>query len=570
MIKLRKFIFLFVLLVLSVILLTGCDSKPDKKDSKEPTLDAAITLEKSSFKIYVQYNNGNEPNYILTWNAKGGIVNFIVEQNGEEINNGQQGWIYLKNFKPDVIHNVKVTACSIGANKKLTEPVEIKLKGIKLPDPTNFYMQYDTGFVWDSTEQWYGLEFKEFTLNLSNQKEYTGETINITAVENQYLNYYIRSNMLQYKSDKLFEAHVRSIPEIGKEYNFTESTEVLEIDYPSDYSQTDIKILGAQMSNPANVRWDLNDGISQMAKVCWDSVSSSYKYWVRVDYPGGWSSGYITNAGASFGYIDLDYRSVTGNYTLGIQSVCNDVELINLGAFYAYKLYISQPTDNITFSVNQTILQKPQNIRFEGENLVWDSVEYAREYIIKFAEGDSYTNVCSSSSGSATLTLQQIYDSFNGNIFVNDIATSYDDIFYISIFAEAISPALASFENNHPVFNVYHYSDYSDINNNAKIKIKSIDAPQNVILNVTDKEITWESVFGASGYSVYFETGEIGVGTRNIPTTYYSWKNLFNEENMFANGKVKTVTVTAQKDFETTVQDGLITIFVSSSTVVFV
>jgi hypothetical protein len=311
------------------------------------------------------------------------------------------------------------------------------------------------------------------------------------------------------------------------------------------------------MSNPTNIRWD-QDILS--LKVHWDSVDPSYEYWVKMKYPEGSSGGFITTAGANVGWVNLDSGCITGNYTISIQSICDDVEQVNLGAFFAYRFYVEQPTDeHLTLSVNQTILQKPQNVRIESENILWDAVEYSKSYWITIANSEE--NGRSFISESAQLSLLDVCEQFDVSEF--SAGNIKNDIFNIKIHAMGLDPVLESFENNHPVFSVYRYSDESDTTDKAAIGIRSIDTAENIELDTKGMQITWDAVPGASGYSVRFVTGHGSTGSRDGQDTSFSWSDNSIVKDALDNGEVTEIVIVAHAN-SIAVEDGFSTLWVSS------
>ncbi|MDR2201793.1 MAG: hypothetical protein LBP26_03395 [Clostridiales bacterium] len=562
--NLKKTLLFLILTALSLSLFTACDGLFGNKKSspgdglltgKKPPPD--ISLTKSSFAIAVNYYNV-EPHYSLSWYVTGGDAYYTVElADGVKYENYEQNSLTLDPdiFAPDVVHTVKVTAHNADPRGNTTEPVEVKFKGTRLAAPINFRMGVE-GLRWHvvdpSDSDWFVYEYNGITPDNGGQKIYTGEKFIGTATETAVYEENIKLDMKYAGMDGLYEVRIYRELAYGTTFEFAESTEVLEFDYPSEYSNTDVKVWAANISNPTNVRWA--DDLSTDATVCWDSDSSSYGYNLLV-YGNDIQPVYSTfkGAGATSGTIAIQSLQ-TGNYSIGVQSFSNDIDQLNLGAFYAYRFYISQPInpdDRIPLSVNRVILETPKNLRIDGEKIVWDAVDNVNRYGIGMFNLDTENNFYHHAESTELafsdleLAFSDFYVKYNGNI---------NDIFDIRVRADNYSFELNSFENNRPEFVSYHSSMYGEPTEASRIRLKSIAVAQHIAVDLDDSRVTWDAVDAASKYeTTYYYAEGGGHGSLNITNTY----DIFSEgtKNGILDGSIIRIVVMAKPEYSLTAGD---------------
>lgn len=519
-------------------------------DETAPTGPKTPTLEKSSFCIEFITDESDTPGYQLKWTADYAIK-YRLNCDGEETVTSQRK-LSLNGFSADAVHTVTVTA--IGEQEQESAPVSVSFKSEKLAAPYNVRLYGDTNsFGWkgpDETDVYYLLSCEELDLDVATSKPIlTGKIKTIPVYENRLFLYNLRDIYEQLDLYPLESFRVRALPYHRDSY-YTEDTDLIEYFLPSDFSEQSVNFYASEMSNPSNVRWNF-EGLAEhpgYAFVEWDGAISNYRYLVMVKHPEGYYSGIeTTDKGASQSSFGLDFN-VTGDYELTVQAMCNDFDFIGEDASaksVTYLFYLSSPvSEKLRFQVRNTVLSAPENLRIEGESILWDEVEKANGYWLELDCGEKHFSLFSES---AQIPLTKIFEQ-----------AGEEGVYDLRVTAFAPDPQIARIEDGMLLLlDTYSDSEASAPLSNA-IKLKAIPTVKNVQIDFDNRTITWEGVSEASGYTVGFMGEHGGHGTTTGLNTQYVWDK---DENL---SRYNEIYVEANCEYRVTGEDGIVTIFVSS------
>lgn len=547
---------LLLILAISIFSLAGgiifAACNQDSSEEKTEIPPVAPTLEKSSFAItYRTTEDGAQ--YNLSWSAKNAKEYKVQLDETETVTTETK--FSLNGFSADTIHTVTVTA--IGQKDTQSDPVELKFKGTKIDPLINvrLYSEHgETNFGWKESEETscYLISCEELDLDVATSKPFgTGKFKTTLHYDNRASIGTLRSIYKYLDLYSLESFRVQALPYNGnmETFNYKNDTDVLEFNLPSDLSEQSVNFYAGTMSNPTNIRWNTDEWEEHpdWLGVKWDGAVSYYRYWVKVDYPEGYSSGTVTEAGESTSLIHVSYGDKTGDYTVSVIPKYDDFNYLGKDENSVTYMFYLQPdvTETLSFHVNQTVLKTPTNIRVEGENIVWDAVEYTDYYSIGLEDGTQEIYV---SSETAQVSLQEFFE--------RAYEANYDGDFSIIVKAYGINRTIAGFENNVPVVNVYYYSE--DAVSSQKIKLKSIPTVQNVQIDYENSTVTWDDIAEATGYTVmFYREGGSGHGSTLGKTNQYTWNDDISE--------YAEIVITASCEYQVTTENGVTTLYMPSS-----
>jgi len=546
------------------ILFSACndgDSTPSNPNNL-PALNPP-TLEKSSFSIKYEAKPDGKTDYKLTWSAEYALKYTVsLDGTGSTVTDNE---ISLNECTEGEIHTVAVTA--IGMQDKTSDTVQVKFKAARLDAPINVRLYADgesNSLGWKASDDTtaYTLLCEELDLELETSRPIGTGNVKTYLVHNNRLSIYeLRSlyrGLVLYSLEKFT---VKALPYNGesKEFKYVNDTDIIEFILPSDASEQSVNLYAGEMSNPTNIRWDFSDFDEHpfCATVKWDGAIPNYSYNVMLHYPSHSSSiGVITEKGVSQGNLYLYYDMTAGDYTVTVESVCDDFHYIGEDTAEKYStwtFFLDTPaTEELKFHIDQTVLECPKNVRVDGENLVWDEVENAMEYDVLLQCGDKELSV---SDATNRVSLKALYDTAINRI-------NYDGDYSVSVMAISKNNEFEGYGNdNVPKIKIYVDSDYCTPVPNL-IRFKAIPTAQNVQIDYQNKIITWDAVNGATSYYVVFFDNNGSVWTDlDGNVTQYIW-------DVQDISDCNYIVVMAKCDYSLTNENGITTISTSSSYII--
>ena len=552
--KLISLLAICILTLIGGIVFAACDTS---SSSGAPEYQVNTpTLEKSSFSIRCASDGKGVMDYDLNWRSQYATKYKVVCDGVETVVHDMR--FSLNGYSADEVHTVTVTA--LGQKDTQSEPVEVKFKGTKLDMPINVRLYGTTNsFGWKECEgtSTYAISCEELDLDIMTSRPVgTGKIKSINVYNNSIDIYDLRSIFEILDLYALQSFRVQALPYNGNltVFDYKDDTDVLEFSLPSDLSEQSVNFYLGQMSNPSNVRWDF-EGFEDhpgYATVKWDSVSSDYRYKVLVHYPDGHSGGIVTQKGETEGSVGFDYRMDTGDYTVTIESMCDDFVFIGEdreAKWVTYMFYMpTKEAESVAFRINQTAMQAPANVRIVDDQIMWDAVDNAGKYTVEVRCGEK---VLYETSYTAQLSLQEVAGSV---YFANDDLNGYYDI---RVLTDALEAEIVSLENGIPVINTYKDSEYSEPLI-GKLKLEVIPSVQNVRIDYENKTISWDAHPEASKYEIMFQRANGGgYGTTINDDTQYSWNSDISD--------IVKITIKAICEYSYTVEDGVVTVKVPST-----
>lgn len=477
-------------------------------------------------------------------NLSNNIYEFEIFIDGEKIEGGQS--VDLHDLEYDKIHTIEVTAIGhLNSNnmKLRSATVTVKINITKVESPTNVRMTLSDGategkIVWNGEQDVYfdvlysGVDFT--TVNGATAPTWfdTGKNTIIRDYGSGHNTSTIKSI---YKSKTVLENfdyfNELSISLYPKQWANFESIgvdgDIFELQMPSDFSTTSVKVLGSEMSQPANLEWDL----TVPGKFTFEPVyGMDYSYRTNT-YNGSSVTGYGVNnrgEGAGVGYINLESYAVSGTFTFGVESYYSKIDFMSPNIYQIYYSKFDLSSENcekLTYEIVNTKLDTPKNIRIEGNKLVWDAVPNVTEsdhisYWITIGS-EEYALSETTANGIHELAIADIAKNlrpFNENIAPFDAE--------ITISAWPKAPELQTSTDGIPIFQTYNYSDKSEPQNAPVIRINSIPAPSGITVDFETRTISWDTVSEADSYTVMFIRNDgSGNGRNGIETNTFSWYN---------------------------------------------
>lgn len=556
--KFLLIIAIFTILIMGGILLAACDTQPEPPD--ELPTSVVPTLDKSSFAIMYSVDANGSANYELIWSAQN-ATSYKIKYDGLEaeavttepkISLNETVWLYGW-YHDDPVHGVAVTA--IGEGNTKSETVEVNFKGTQLEMPINVRLYGDVnGLGWKGSDDThaYALHCEELDLDLQTSKPvYTGNVKTTTVSENRCSLDLLRAVYNAHDLKPMQSFRVQALPYNGyfQRFDYTNDTDVMELQLPSDVSEQSVNLYAGEMSHPSNLRWDFTDFHFGSADVKWDGVDPTFKYEVSLQYPAGSFTAQITDKGASSGRVSFHYN-MSGDYNVTVKSVCDEFNFIaedEEAKSVTYSFFLPKPvTEVLKCSVNTITLAAPKNVRIEGDKIVWDEVENANNYHAVLTSGTHKINI---PSFNTEAPLQEVFErsTYAGTVLEGD----YD----IAVVANAKSPELAGFDNNTPIINVYVSSADSEVKTRA-IRIKSISPVRNVKVDYDTQTITWDEAPNAVSYSVGFYNNDFGRETLLGNTTKFKLDEDISQYSL--------VFVKAICEYTVIEEDGICTILAPS------
>lgn len=551
--KVLLIIVIFTIALLSGVMFVSCGATPTSDESSDMP-----TLQKSSFNIWYTFDDSDtgEAYYNMTWKGEN-ATEYKVVFDGIETT-AVEPKLSLNDFAADTVHTVVVTA--IGENDTKSEPVEVKFKGVKMAMPVDICFDEDANdFKWKGSDDnlTYRISCEELELDSATGRPvYSGKIKYALAPSNCLTLYDLREIYNNKNLNEHESFRISALPySLGLRFEYKNDTDIAEFLLPSDFSEQSINFYADKMTNPSNLRWDFDNfnAHRDSANVKWEGAVSDFRYIVFVQGPDGDTRNSGTLEGASEGHVPFDYVTVTGDYNVTVEPTCNEFNFINedkAAKSITYSFYLPQPiTETLHFHANQTVLNTPENVRIEGDNIVWDAVDYAHHYYVHLACGEE---VMLFESDSAHMSLNRIFDAAT-NPFRRLATGDYD----IKVMAYGLNEVV-SLEDNVPVINTYKYSEYSDTVPHA-LRLKSFSSAQNVKVDYDNRTIYWDDIPEATLYSVIFLRNSNNVldhGTYVGKDTQYTWSDDITQ--------YKEIGIYAECEFKVIEKDGIVTIIVPS------
>ncbi len=575
--KIRLVLALILLVLLCGTLFVACDKTPPSDSNQDvtppPAEPVAPTLAKSDFSIVYDIisdtENGNEDcDYSLTWTSANATKYKVKYGQTEETITSAS--LSLKDFAADVIHSVTVTA--IGEQNLTSAPVEVKFKGTKMSAPINVraYLTPNTldsyyfGYKHDDAEA-YKISCEEIDWDDDGEYIWTGrfksaiwfsDAISIDGLTDIW-------NTLDLEACQSFRVAALPYRE-RRSYSFGNDTEVMEISLPSDPSEQSVNFFAdIQNANPRNLRWDLDALADQAdyATVRWDA-GSDFKYRVKVRYPDGSATGTETQKGALQSNIWFDYIYGTGDYSVTVEALCNEFNYIGENAdekWVTFAINLTYPaTEEIKFHIDREQMQTPQNVRIDGENIVWDYGNEAPLYNVSMTNGDAEFSL-SVNDGSKQLAFSEIFDRIEFELWNNAVL---DGDWMVRVMASSRPNEFEGAENNVPVIKAYADSDYCQavelFRTESIAKVTNVQITTVPELNGSEAlRISWDGVAEAVGYKLAYVNGDFVTTTTDIGAqTQYAIG--------FDISGCTEILIIAYCECEITQEDGVATLYIPS------
>lgn len=548
-----------LLLLFGGIMFAACN---DPSNSTPPPIPpVAPTLEKTSF--YIEYDINTCGTYKLKWTAQNASKYKVKCGETETVVNSSE--FSLNDFAADTVHTIQVTA--VGAQELESSPVEVKFKGTKMDAPTNVrvniddYQKYYFGFKNDDAA---ACKISCEEMDIGNDGYiWTGNFKSTVYFENKL---YIDGLTEIFKTldlSAMQSFRVAALPYAeNQEFDYQNDTDVMEISLPSDLSEQKVCFFASvENPHPTNLRWDIEELEQDAAygTIRFDA-GVDFKHRVTVSpYPFDVSfSSRVIDKRVSSCQIDLGYYT-TGDYKVTVESVLDEFNYVTESPeekWAAFSITLTQPvTEELKFHINHTQLPKPQNVRIEGDAIVWDypDADYRNGYIFDAVSGNTHIQL--TTEGAKSVSFSDIFENFSDNLIrINSFAGDYDVKIQTS---HSKNNKYVGMANGMPVINTYSISDYS----NAEVKlfrVKSIPSVSNIQLDFDTNTVTWNGIPEAKEYQVSYKQADGGstsssVGAAERDVSFYDLSQ-YVEVVVIAIGEYKLAT-----------ENGIATLYIPSA-----